>query len=85
MRRFSAAICRLLSLLPSTGAAQGSPGTPHVPSEAVLAERNAMVRMRDGVRLATDIWRPARGGVPVDGKFPVLLLRTPYDKATRAP
>jgi len=53
--------------------------------EAVLAERNVMVRMRDGVRLATDIWRPARGGVPVDGKSPVLLLRTPYDKSARAP
>lgn len=40
-----------------------------------------MVAMRDGVKLATDIYRPARGGQPVDGKFPVLLVRTPYNKA----
>lgn len=36
---------------------------------------NAMVRMRDGVHLATDIYLPAGGG-----PFPVLLERTPYDK-----
>ncbi len=39
-----------------------------------------MVPMRDGVRLATDIYRPARGGAPVDEKFPVLVQRTPYNK-----
>jgi uncharacterized protein len=43
-------------------------------------EKNRMVAMRDGVRLATDIYRPARGGTPVDGKFPVILERTPYNK-----
>ena len=53
--------------------------------DAVLAEQDVMVPTRDGVRLATDIWRPARNGVPVAGQFPVLLLRTPYDKTTRAP
>jgi len=39
-----------------------------------------MVAMRDGVRLATDIYRPARHGSTVDGKFPVILERTPYNK-----
>jgi putative CocE/NonD family hydrolase len=38
------------------------------------------VRMRDGVHLATDIYRPARGGQPVPGRFPVILERTPYGK-----
>lgn len=37
--------------------------------------RNVMVPMRDGVRLAADIFLP-RG----DGPWPVLLERTPYDK-----
>ena len=46
----------------------------------VYTERNVMVPMRDGVRLATDIHRPARNGVAVDGAFPVLLQRTPYNK-----
>jgi putative CocE/NonD family hydrolase len=36
--------------------------------------------MRDGVHLGTDIYRPARNGVLVEGKFPVLLERTPYNK-----
>ncbi|RKU06615.1 hypothetical protein C6502_20320 [Candidatus Poribacteria bacterium] len=40
-----------------------------------------MVPMRDGVRLATDIYLPALGGQPASGKFPVILERTPYDKA----
>ena len=43
-------------------------------------ERDVMVAMRDGVRLATDIYRPARGGAPVPGRFPVIVERTPYDK-----
>ena len=35
----------------------------------------AMVPMRDGVRLATDIYRPS-----AEGRFPVLVTRTPYNK-----
>jgi len=36
--------------------------------------------MRDGIKLATDIYRPARKGSAVEGKFPVILERTPYNK-----
>jgi putative CocE/NonD family hydrolase len=43
---------------------------------------NVMIPMRDGVRLAADIYRPVRDGAPVEGKFPVLLERTPYNKET---
>lgn len=54
------------------------------PSEAapfgVAIESDVMVAMRDGVRLATDIHRPARGGQAVAGRFPVILERTPYGK-----
>jgi putative CocE/NonD family hydrolase len=39
-----------------------------------------MIPMRDGVRLAADIYRPARAGQPVSGRFPTVLTRTPYDK-----
>lgn len=39
-----------------------------------------MVTVRDGVRLATDIYRPATAGKPDAGAFPVILERTPYDK-----
>jgi uncharacterized protein len=46
----------------------------------VVAIKNEMVPMRDGIRLATDIYRPARNGSAVIGKFPVILERTPYNK-----
>jgi uncharacterized protein len=46
----------------------------------VAIERDVMVSMRDGVRLATDVHRPARDGKPLDGAYPVLLERTPYGK-----
>lgn len=42
--------------------------------------RNVMVPMRDGVRLATDVYRPAREGKPLDDRRPVVLIRTPYNK-----
>jgi uncharacterized protein len=42
----------------------------------MVVEREIMVRARDGVGLATDIYRP-----PGDGRFPALLERTPYDKS----
>lgn len=45
-----------------------------------VVARDVMVAMRDGVKLATDIYRPARGGAAVAGKFPVILERTPYGK-----
>ena len=46
----------------------------------VAAVKNVMLRMRDGTRLATDIYRPARNGAPIEGRFPALLERTPYNK-----
>ena len=47
----------------------------------VLASTDVMVTMRDGVRLATDIYRPGRHGVALSGACPVILERTPYGKA----
>lgn len=51
----------------------------------VAASKNVMVAMRDGVKLATDIYSPARNGQRVEGKFPVILMRTPYNKDAAAP
>ena len=47
--------------------------------EAVI-QRNRRVPMRDGISLATDVYLPARDGVAVEGPWPTLLTRTPYDK-----
>lgn len=41
---------------------------------------NVMVEARDGAKLATDIYFPARNGRRVTGKLPALLHRTPYNK-----
>jgi putative CocE/NonD family hydrolase len=50
----------------------------------VLLERSVMMPARDGVKLATDLYFPARGGRRADGKFPAILVRTPYGKAIEA-
>jgi uncharacterized protein len=50
----------------------------------VVVSKNIMVSMRDGVKLATDVYLPARNGEPLPGPFPVLLSRTPYGKAPQA-
>jgi putative CocE/NonD family hydrolase len=42
---------------------------------AILVEKNVEARMRDGVILRADVYRP-----DVPGRFPVLLQRTPYSK-----
>ncbi len=47
----------------------------------IVIGKDVMVPMRDGVRLATDIYRPARDGEPLPGPWPTILLRTSYDKA----
>ena len=59
----------LLGSLVSATAAQAA--EPY----AVTYQRNVAVKMRDGVTLRADIYRPQ-----ADGKFPVLLQRTPYNK-----
>ena len=39
-----------------------------------------MIPTRDGARMATDLYRPAKNGAAVSGRFPVLLQRTPYER-----
>lgn len=46
-------------------------------ADDVVVHRDVMVRMRDGVHLATDIYRPAG----TDAPLPVIFERTPYDKS----
>ncbi len=53
------------------------------PYDVVLHAADVMVPMRDGVGLATDIYRPARGGVAVETPLPVLLQRTPYQPVAK--
>lgn len=50
------------------------------PAYEVVAELNVAMKTRDGVTLNADIYRP-KG----DGKFPVVLRRTPYGKSPSGP
>ena len=71
-----------------TASAQNMPATPEAPAAAqsapsaatpayrVIMEANVRVPMRDGITLATDIYRPE-----APGKFPAILVRTPYNRA----
>jgi putative CocE/NonD family hydrolase len=45
-------------------------------SYPVIAQNGVAMKTRDGVTLYSDIYRPR-----ADGKFPVILMRTPYDKS----
>jgi putative CocE/NonD family hydrolase len=72
----------------SIGAVRAQQGTPLTTEQreqrlqtekelesAAIIERKVMVPMRDGVRLATDIYRPKNAS----GKVPVIWVRTPYN------
>jgi uncharacterized protein len=50
------------------------------PTSNVVTQTGIMVPMRDGVKLATDIYLPTKDGQPIAGRFPVILTRTPYNK-----
>ncbi len=80
-------------VLAGCGAAGCGAGAPEEPTgaplrppesiwEAIQVEENHLLPMRDGVRLATDVFRPARNGEPAAGLFPALLHRTPYDRTS---
>ncbi|MEO8500485.1 MAG: CocE/NonD family hydrolase, partial [Vicinamibacteria bacterium] len=43
--------------------------------EIAVVDRKVMIPMRDGVRLATDIYRPKNSAGPV----PIVFSRTPYN------
>jgi putative CocE/NonD family hydrolase len=50
------------------------------PVYQVRVEENVQVPMRDGVNLSTDLYFPVDAGA----RLPVILIRTPYDKAPYA-
>jgi len=75
-RRLLAGSAAFLLLLLTLHAQQRVPVDP----SSYVVEKNVMVPMRDGVRLAADLYFPARNGVRLEGKFPAIMERTPYNK-----
>src|SRR5688572_3718758 len=50
------------------------------PDYKIRIEVDNRVRMRDGSHLSADVYRPK-----AEGKFPVILVMTPYDNASEWP
>src|ERR1700693_945696 len=68
----------LLVTLAIGAAALSAPRTVRAQqSYAVITQGSVGMKTRDGVKLYADLYRPK-----ADGKFPVILMRTPYDKST---
>jgi uncharacterized protein len=68
------AVAQQRALLDSTAIAHRFALEHELESVAVI-ERKLMVPMRDGVRLATDVYRPKTA----TGKVPIIFVRTPYN------
>jgi putative CocE/NonD family hydrolase len=64
-----------------SAAAEGPKVSRRPAQNEVLVRKNVMIPMRDGVRLAADLYHPAQGGKEAAGRFPALLSRTPYNKS----
>ncbi|HEU4652935.1 MAG TPA: CocE/NonD family hydrolase [Steroidobacteraceae bacterium] len=65
-------------------ARQSRPGVYRGYSQALYTESiktSQYVTVRDGTRLAVDIYRPAIDGRAVDKRFPVVWVHTPYRRA----
>ena len=66
----------LFLLAPAISVADDHPAAPY----EVHFTPNVMVEMRDGVKLAVDLYTPMKDGKPLDGPLPVVMQRTPYNK-----
>lgn len=60
--------------------AQGTATNSAPPPADVAVQKNLMIVMRDGVRLAADVYLPAKNNIAITGRYPTILSRTPYDK-----
>ncbi len=84
-RRLGTTAVALALAITTMHAQQGAPLSPEQREQRTqtekqleslaIIERKVMVPMRDGVRLATDIYRPKNAAGPV----PIIFVRTPYN------
>src|SRR6266487_443964 len=83
VRRRAAAL--LTSVLLGTGVgarAFAQDAAAHASGAGVVVTRDVMVPMRDGVRLATDVYRPPSllNDAAATEKLPTILVRSPYGR-----
>ena len=60
--------------------APASAWEPRAATFGVVKESDVPIVMSDGVTLFADVVRPATGGKPAPGRFPVVVTQTPYNK-----
>jgi putative CocE/NonD family hydrolase len=70
----------LLALTAAFILSTGLAAWPQQTGDQILTERKVMIPMRDGVKLAANIFRP-----DAPGRFPVVLLRTCYGRTEMQP
>jgi len=85
IHRFAFAIVALLIATAPVPAQRGAPLTPEQIARRwelenelqalAIVDRKVMMPMRDGIRLATDIYRPRTA----TGKVPIVFVKTPYN------
>src|SRR2546429_8227304 len=69
-----------LACLSANGASQAPAVTKIEPGNEVIIEKNIMVAVRDGVRLALDLYRPSKGGKVLAGSLSTPPGGAPYKK-----
>jgi predicted acyl esterase len=80
------AVLLLVLVFPALAVAKAQPKLPAVSAgpqqfPKVSTQRDVALKMRDGVVLRADVRRPAdASGNAVNGRFPVVLTQTPYNK-----
>lgn len=76
---FSAVVFLAVLAMVSPAVARGNPaavdGEPSAPRYAIILEKDIPVKLRDGVTVSVDVYRPK-----AEGRFPVLVEGTAYDK-----
>src|SRR5271170_7796358 len=89
-RKWFSAVCRLVlvcallwAALPAktpNDSVGATPLTQDIYSGSIRTSQ--YITVRDGTRLAIDIYRPATDGKPIDKKLPVILVATPYHRSS---
>ena len=65
----------LLMVMSTLVLAQSQKEEPEIRTNVKFKRSEVMIPMRDGVKLSTDIYRPATDGVGVNEKLPTILQR----------
>lgn len=78
VRRMTCWVLVVIGAFSAEALAQGDAGQSQAEYK-VKKQYNVQIPMRDGVKLSADVYRPE-----ADGKFPVILCRTPYSNDSKA-